>query len=57
MEDGDTAQGPAHPLGIVFLKLRIHRLEEWANERRLKRRAHNGAFVVDVPCFSTVHSE
>ena len=35
VEDGDAAKRAAHPLGMVFLKLGVHGLEEWANKGHL----------------------
>lgn len=48
VEDGDAAQRTAEPLGVVFLKLGVHGLEEGANEGRLEERTGDATLVEDV---------
>ena len=48
MEDGYTTERSAPPLGDVFFKLGVHRLQEWAHERRLPCWTSNRALPPDV---------
>lgn len=48
MEDGDTAQFAAVPLGLVFGEFRVDRLQEWAHERNLVNGTNDVALEVVV---------
>lgn len=48
VENRDTAERSAQPLGIIFLELRVDRLQEGPNEGDLESRAHDRALVPDV---------
>lgn len=48
VEDGDTAQFPAIPFGLVLMKLGVDRLEERAHEGNLVRGTDDRALEVVV---------
>lgn len=54
MEDRDTAEGPAQPFGVVFLKLWIDGLQEGSHQRLLEDRAHDATLVEQVSDYTTI---
>jgi hypothetical protein len=48
VEDRNTAQGTAAPLGMITVEPRIHGVEEWADEGKLHGRSLNRALPDDV---------
>lgn len=48
MEDRNTAQGTAAPLGMITVKSRIHGVKKWADEGKLHGRALNRTFPNDI---------
>ncbi len=54
VEDGNAAEGTAQPLGMVFLKLGVHGLQERANEGRLEQRTGDATLVEKVRNYGCV---
>lgn len=48
VEDRNTAQGAAAPLGMITVESRIHGVEKWADEGKLHGRSLNRTFPDDV---------